>query len=95
MFDQLVESTSERKNAGLWALFAINSVLGLLILGGAVIAGIMMYDAQLDYEFEKLALVAVAPPAAPPPPPPAAAAPQPKTATPVPTPGFVSQTKQA
>src|SRR3954471_9845684 len=93
MFDQLVESTSERKNAKIMTFFLVNSVLGLIALVTAVVVGIMMWDAQLSYEFDKLALVAMAPPAAPPPPPPAApSTPQPKTA---PEPGFVAQTEQA
>ena len=68
MFDQLVESTSERKNATIMTLFLVNSVLGAIALFATVVIGIMWYDAQLNYEFEKLALVAMAPPAAAPPP---------------------------
>ncbi len=91
MFDQLVESTSERKNAKILTLFLVNSVLGALVLFTTVVIGIIWYDAQLNYEFEKLALVAMAPPAAAPPPPPAPAAPTPKD-TPV-TNDFVALTK--
>ena len=92
MFDQLVESTAERKNAKILTFFLVNSVLGLTALIAAIVIGIMMWDAQLNYEFEKLALVAMAPPAAPPPPPPAPVQ-QVKQAPP--EPGFVAQTKQA
>lgn len=55
MFDQLVESTSERKNAKIMTLFLVNSVLGAIALFATVVIGIMWYDAQLNYEFEKLA----------------------------------------
>lgn len=66
MFDVLVESTSERRNARTWLFFAGSSVVWATVLAGAAIAGVMMVDARLDADLERLdTLAAVAPPGPP------------------------------
>lgn len=66
MFDVLVESTSQRRGAKMWAYFAASSVVWLGIFAVTAIAGVMTYDARLDAEFDDIGLTAYLPEAAPP-----------------------------
>jgi TonB family protein len=66
MFDVLVESTSQRRGAKMWAYFAASSVVWIGILAATAVAGVMTYDARLDAEFDNIGLIAYVPDTAPP-----------------------------
>jgi TonB family protein len=67
MFDVLVESTSRRRGARMWAYFAASSAVWLAVLATTAVAGVMMYDARLDADFADVSLVARLPQSSPPP----------------------------
>ena len=67
MFDVLVESTSRRRGARMWAYFAASSAVWLAVLATTAVAGVMMYDARLDADFTDVSLVAQLPQSSPPP----------------------------
>jgi protein TonB len=89
MFDRLIESTSERRNARTWGYFLVSFCIWALVLMAIGVGGILAYDAQLNLP-GSLNDVAVYVPSPPPPPP----APRrgPVATTPTPTPAaFVAR----
>lgn len=72
MFDRLVESTNERRSARTWFFFAVSSVVWSVVLAGVAIAGVMLADARLDADFDRLSLIV---------PPPHTASPAPRART--------------
>ena len=72
MFDRLIESTNERRSARTWFFFAASSVVWSVVLAGVAIAGVMLADARLDADFDRLSLVV---------PPPHSASPAPRART--------------
>lgn len=65
MFDRLVESTNERRGARTWFFFAVSSVVWSVVLAGVAIAGVMLADARLDADFDRLTVVVPPPHSAP------------------------------
>ena len=93
MFDQLVESTSARRNLRTWVLFAWSSVFWSFVLLAVGVVGVMAYDARLDADLDRLdrTLIAVPPKPLPPPAPPSPT----RRAETAPAPdAFVSRTEQ-
>jgi protein TonB len=71
MFENLVECAKNKKSNKRWSYFVVTAVAWIMVLLGAVAAGIYFYDAQLDQNYSLLCILA---PPLPPPPPPAPAA---------------------
>lgn len=93
MFDQLVESTSARRNVRTWVLFAWSSVFWSFVLFAVGVVGVMAYDARLDADLDRLDSTLVAQPP-PPPPPPAPPSPARRAAPPAPTNALVARLEQ-
>lgn len=62
MFDRLIESTNERRSVRTWIFFAASSMTWSIVLAGVAVAGVLMADAKLDDDFDKLNLIAQVPP---------------------------------
>lgn len=71
MFDVLIESTPEHRDARTWIYFAASSAFWSVVLVAVAIVGIFTYDARLDSDFDRISLTAV-PVGSPPPPAPRA-----------------------
>jgi periplasmic protein TonB len=68
MFENLVECTRNRRRSKKWTYFAVTSIIWSLALVGVIIAGIFLYDAQLDKQLFIITMLDPLPPAPPPPP---------------------------
>ncbi|MCI0490640.1 MAG: hypothetical protein L0229_28950, partial [Blastocatellia bacterium] len=64
MFDQLVESSTTRRQSKRWVYFTVTATLWTALLLGIIVWGIMAFDANLNEQFEKLAKLATPPPPA-------------------------------
>jgi TonB family protein len=71
MFEQLIESSSGKRQGRRWSYFVVTSAVWVLVTSAVIVAGVAGYDGRLNDQFEMLALVLPAPPLAPPPPGPA------------------------
>lgn len=67
MFDVLVESTMDHRDARTWIYFAASSAFWSVVLVAVAVAGVLTYDARLDSDFDRISLTAV-PVGSPPPP---------------------------
>jgi len=76
MFEStLVESTQGKRDSRTAFFFVATSAIWTLSLIGAIVGGILFYDAKLDEQMQMLTMLAPPPPP-PPPPPPASSAPK-------------------
>jgi len=76
MFEStLVESSQAKRDNRTTVFFVATSAIWTLSLLGAIVGGILLYDAKLDEQMQMLTMLAPPPPP-PPPPPPASSAPK-------------------
>jgi TonB family protein len=65
MFEQLVESSSLKRQGRRWSYFAVTSAVWVLVTSAVIVGGVAGYDGRLNDQFEMLTMVLPSPPLAP------------------------------